>query len=210
MSPLPPFEDYLGQALVDHRATGAVWSCLGCGSVSLGSSPPEHCPDCGGELRLDYRTERGRLVHWDEQARQRPVRAIQAAIRELAVIRLAVLYGSRARGDESILSDVDLLVAWDREEARELLGRIPRSGLGVRLEDLTGLQVDVAELETVEQNPILLGAILEDGQVLLDRCNHWSALQARREEIEAAAEKASAELREQARRSLDELMGGGT
>jgi predicted nucleotidyltransferase len=99
-------------------------------------------------------------------------------------VRLAVLYGSLARGDEDAGSDLDLLVslADDRVSAGfELAGRLKR---------ISGRRVDIARLARVEaQAPLLLDRVLDEGRVLIDRDGQWEQLCERRSAIRARARR---------------------
>ena len=99
-------------------------------------------------------------------------------------MRLAVLYGSLARGDEDAGSDLDLLISFADE--RPLAG----AKLAVRLERLCGRQVDIADLERVEARaPLLLDRVLDEGRVLVDRDGQWRLLRDRRGAIRARARR---------------------
>jgi predicted nucleotidyltransferase len=97
-------------------------------------------------------------------------------------VRLAVLYGSLARGDGDAGSDLDLLVslADDRLSAGfELAGR---------LKCVSGRRVDIAHLAHVEaQAPLLLDRVLDEGRVLIDRDGQWGQLCERRSTIRVRA-----------------------
>jgi predicted nucleotidyltransferase len=99
-------------------------------------------------------------------------------------VRLAVLYGSLARGDEDAGSDLDLLVslADDRLSAGfELAGRLKR---------VSGRRVDIAHLARVEaQAPLLLDRVLDEGRVLIDRDGQWEQLCERRATIRVRARR---------------------
>lgn len=93
-------------------------------------------------------------------------------------MRLAVVYGSVARGDDTSDSDLDLLVllAEDQPDAAVKLA--------VRLERRLGRKVDVARLNRIERSsPLLLVQVLRDGRVVLDREAQWPSLVARSAEI---------------------------
>lgn len=129
---------------------------------------------------LDYLRSHWELLH-----------KLTQALRTERNVRLAVLYGSAARGDDRRDSDVDLLVAL----------RAPTPGvtsaLATRFERALGRHVDVAELGRVEEDaPLLLLYALDEGRVLVDRDMRWPALLARRGEVARAAKRAeSAERR---------------
>jgi predicted nucleotidyltransferase len=78
------------------------------------------------------------------------VTALERALAGEAAVHLALLFGSRARGDHRADSDVDVAV----------LGPVDRIGLAVRLSDALGLDVDVVALE--EPSIPLLRAVLRD------------------------------------------------
>lgn len=69
------------------------------------------------------------------------IRAHEGELRALGVAHLA-LFGSVARGDARADSDIDVLV--DIEEGRKF-SLIDLAGVGRRLSDLLGRQVDVVE-----------------------------------------------------------------
>lgn len=115
-------------------------------------------------------------------------------------IRLAVLYGSLARGDEDAGSDLDLLIslADDRPSAA--------FKLAVRLERVSGRRVDLAHLERVEaQAPLLLDRVLDEGRVVVDRDGQWNRLCERRSAIRARARRDHHRQMASAARSIQEL-----
>lgn len=128
--------------------------------------------------------------------------ALRRALRTEHRVRLAVLYGSFARGDEDAGSDVDLLVslADDRPHAS--------TQLGSRLQYVTGRHVDIAVLERVQANaPLLLDRILDDGRVLIDRDQRWQDLLNDRPQIHARALRAHRSKMADASRAIEELTG---
>lgn len=99
-------------------------------------------------------------------------------------VRLAVLYGSLARGDEDAGSDLDLLVSLtdDRFSAG--------FELAARLKDVSGRRVDIAHLARVDaQAPLLLERVLDEGRVLIDRDGQWEQLCKRRSAIRVRARR---------------------
>lgn len=116
-------------------------------------------------------------------------------------VRLAVLYGSQARGDEDAGSDLDLLVALTDDALRR--------GLQTRLQQATGRRVDMAHLGRVEaDSPLLLERVLEEGRVLVDRDRLWLRLGERRDAIRARARRAHARQIAAASTAIAELIGG--
>lgn len=112
--------------------------------------------------------------------------ALSRALRTEPNVRLAVLYGSVARGDDRQDSDVDLLV-----DLREDTGRAALR-LMDRLERGLGRPVDIARLPRVRRtSPLLLLQALDEGRVLVDRDATWPVLRAERDRVAADAARVS-------------------
>ncbi len=177
--------------------------------------------DLAGELGADERTLRrvvaGGTVRCERVGRRRRrvseeerrwavdhwplVAALRGALRTERNVRLAVLYGSVARGGDTWRSDVDMLVslAEDRPDAAV--------GLGVRLERATGRRVHVARLDRVwDAAPLLLLSAIDDGRVIVDRDGEWPLLRECRGEVARRANRAHAARRRRARTSVRELL----
>ena len=92
-------------------------------------------------------------------------------------VRLAVLYGSLARGEECEESDLDLLVRL-RDD-----GYVARAKLVDRFGAATGRRVQLVSVEQAEEAPLLLADALRDGRVLVDRDRAWPELKRREPEI---------------------------
>ena len=107
--------------------------------------------------------------------------ALRQALRTEPAVRLAVLFGSRARGDERPGSDVDLLVAFREEQS----GREVAS----RLIDRLGLSIEIVSLQDAENAPLLLDQVLREGRVLVDRDGTWPALVAKESTIRRVAQR---------------------
>jgi predicted nucleotidyltransferase len=94
-------------------------------------------------------------------------------------VGLAVLFGSRARGDHRPNSDVDVLVALkDSSKRRRLVER---------LESALGMPVQLVVLEDAQRAPLLMDEVVREGRVLVDRVGAWPTITRRREEIRRAA-----------------------
>lgn len=128
--------------------------------------------------------------------------ALRQALRTERKVRLAVVYGSLARGEEDAGSDLDLAVSLDDD-------RPPATTeLAVRLERVAGRHVDIPRIETVEAAaPLLLDRILEAGRVLVDRDGLWAQLRKRRRSIRARADRAYSRQMDEAADAIAELTG---
>jgi predicted nucleotidyltransferase len=115
--------------------------------------------------------------HWSTLSR------LRRALRTEPNISLAVVFGSVARGENTVESDVDLLVALRNPGLRQ------RVALTERLRRSTGLAVEVVALEDAARRSSLMVEILRDGRVLIDRDGHWSQLRAQQGRIAARAER---------------------
>ncbi len=130
------------------------------------------------------------------------ISTVTEALRTERNVRLAVLFGSAARGHVGEASDVDVLVSLAEERPMYL------SCLAARLTRALGRDADVLSLAHVRaHDPALLGAIMRDGRPLLDREGSWPALIAKRRGIERAAAQARAERHARAIRAVAQLTG---
>ncbi len=128
------------------------------------------------------------------------ISGLRRALRNEHGVRLAVLYGSLARGDEDAGSDIDLLISL--ADDRPLAG----VELAVRLERVAGRSVDIARLERVEaQAPLLLDRVLDEGRVLVDRDGQWGLLRERHSAIHARARRDHRRQMAGAARAIEEL-----
>jgi predicted nucleotidyltransferase len=138
-----------------------------------------------GLLRAERATPRTVELPLEERAYLRRawpfLSELRRVLRTEPGVSLAILFGSRARGDHRPGSDVDLLVRLrPGADARELAGR---------LSDKLGLRVQLVSLEDAEAVPLLLVEVVREGRVLVDRDRTWPALAARRQQIERAADR---------------------
>lgn len=109
--------------------------------------------------------------------------SLRRALRTEPGVSMAVVFGSVARGDDHVESDVDLVVAL-REP-----GLHHRVALAERLRKRTGLNLEVVALEDALRRPSLMIEVLRDGRVLVDRDRHWPELRAQSERVGAQARR---------------------
>jgi predicted nucleotidyltransferase len=131
------------------------------------------------------------LGHWPTIAR------LRESLRKERSVRLAVLFGSEARGRGHRHSDLDLLVALDVPTPARLVE------LEERLSAAAGQEVQLVSVGAADAAPGLMADALRDGRVLVDRDAAWPRLQQRAPEIVRAAEQRDAEMLEQALRPLE-------
>jgi predicted nucleotidyltransferase len=122
--------------------------------------------------------------HWEL------VGQLLATLRTEPNLKLVVLFGSVARGDEvKGVSDVDLMVEFRRSFPGAL------EALRLRLNRQLPVEAQLVPLEGARRNPRLLSEVLRDGRPLVDREQSWSHLQARAGEAQAQADQMGDELR---------------
>ncbi len=123
------------------------------------------------ELRLPYSEERYLKQHWALLS------GLRQALRTEHGVRLAVLFGSTATGDESPDSDVDLLIEHSTGDLEHVVE------LRRRLQERIGKPIHLVLLEDAEQSSSLLADVLLEGRVVVDRDDAWSRLDRRRHSI---------------------------
>jgi predicted nucleotidyltransferase len=139
-----------------------------------------------GQLELSQAEATYLLGHWGLLSK------LMEALRTERDVRLAVLFGSTATGEDTPVSDVDLLIVHRRSEWRA------QAGVQRRLRQILGTPVDVVTLEQAETQPALLADVLREGRVLIDRDDLWRELQQRRDELLAAGAREEARIVAQA------------
>jgi predicted nucleotidyltransferase len=125
---------------------------------------------------------------------------LRRALRTERSVRLAVLYGSMARGDDEEDSDLDLLVSLADDRP------LATVSLAMNLERKVSRNVDVARLPRIESNaPLLLDRVLDEGRVVVDRDELWRPLQERRRAIRARAKRSHRRQMSEAAQAIEEL-----
>lgn len=117
-----------------------------------------------GGLDLSEQEQHYLSDHWSLLAGMKKV------LRTERDVRLAVLYGSTAVGEDGPDSDLDLLVLRRNKSAQT------RAALSLRLRRHLSRVVHLVDLEQAEASPALLTDVLSEGRPLLDRDGLWSTL----------------------------------
>jgi predicted nucleotidyltransferase len=144
-----------------------------------------------GQLELSHAEADYLRGHWGVLSK------LMAALRTERDVRLAVLFGSTATGEDTPISDLDLLVVHRSSDWQV------QAALKLRLRRALDRPVDIVTLERAEAAPSLLADILSDGRVLIDREDLWSVLLQREDEIVAAASREDKLIAADARATLD-------
>lgn len=127
------------------------------------------------QLEISSAEERYLKSHWAL------LRELKGALRTERDVRLAVLFGSTAIGDDLPGSDVDLLIS------RRSCDQRGQAGLRLRLRRALGEPVHLVSLDQAEASPSLLADVLREGRPLIDRDCLWGTLQERVDEVLAQA-----------------------
>jgi excisionase family DNA binding protein len=114
------------------------------------------------ELPLDE--QRYAETHWEL------VQMLRTALRTEPSVRLAVLFGSAATGEDGPGSDADVLVSFQEPAGLQPLA------LGRRLGRALDRRVQVITLAQGQQQPSLFADVLAEGRVLVDRDGMWASL----------------------------------
>lgn len=158
-----------------------------------------------GAIRCQRPSERRIVVpppEYDYVRRHWPLfDRLLAALRTAPNVRLAVVFGSVARGDEKADSDLDVLVELRGD------GSGARAELREQLETEAGRRVQLVGLDEAERSPLLLADVLRDGRVLVDRDGRWRELKRRERAIERQAVEADRRLDGEAWAALEHLDG---
>jgi predicted nucleotidyltransferase len=130
------------------------------------------------------------LRHWDLLA------TLKRSLRTQRNVRIAVVYGAIARGDDHPGSQLDLLAGFLKD------GPDAAATLADRMERALGRPVGVARLNRTERLfPLLMIQVLGEGRVVIDRAHQWARVVDRRASIAVRARGERKVLRQRARTS---------
>lgn len=134
-----------------------------------------------GLLRATRRGRREVVIPPSERSYVRAnwslVSRLLEALRKQPKVRLAVLFGSVARGSQRPHSDLDLLVRFRHDDHQA------RAELVDAVQEASGRRVQLVSVEQAEEAPLLLADVLSDGRVLVDRDRDWPRLKRRERQI---------------------------
>jgi predicted nucleotidyltransferase len=131
------------------------------------------------ELRLPYSEEAYLRTHWEL------LHGLRGTLRTQPSVRLAVLFGSAATGEDRPDSDVDLLIEHSSGDLEQIVE------LQRRLRADTGQPIHIVSLEDARRSPMLLADVLREGRAIVDRGGTWQRLGEEREWVlhQAAVEE---------------------
>lgn len=118
-------------------------------------------------FRITFREEAYLRSHWGL------LRALRGALRTEPNVRLAVLFGSTAIGNDDEHSDIDVLVALHDPSVNRL------AELAERLSRNLGREMQLVRLSEAQSSPLLMADVVDHGRVLVDRDGLWSGLKRR-------------------------------
>jgi predicted nucleotidyltransferase len=147
------------------------------------------------ELWLPYSEERYLRRHWALLS------GLRRALRTEHGVRLAVLFGSTATGEDLPHSDVDLLIEHATGDLEQLVE------LRRRLQSRIGRPIHLVLLEDAEQSPSLLADVLLEGRVIVDRDDGWRGLERGRQRVSRQAAAAEEATHVAARRAIADARG---
>jgi predicted nucleotidyltransferase len=135
--------------------------------------------------------------HW------RLISDLQRAFRTEPNVRLAVLYGSAARGEDGEGSDIDVLVSFQHEEGADTVR------LATALRRRLGREVDVVSLDRIERrSPLLLLQVINEGRAIADRDGMWAEVRARRDAVRQRARRARRTQRDRTAAAMSDWLAG--
>jgi len=121
---------------------------------------------------------------------------LRKSLRTESNVRFALLFGSTARGEDTPSSDIDLLV-----EMRDP-SLVRRADLELKLEAITGREVQLTLMEDAQATPQLLAEAVREGRVIIDRQDRWPQLSA---ETDRLTRRGQTRAHEQGRRALSRI-----
>ncbi|HTA12666.1 MAG TPA: nucleotidyltransferase domain-containing protein [Solirubrobacteraceae bacterium] len=115
-------------------------------------------------------------------------------------VRFALLFGSAAVGQDTPISDVDLLVELRDSSLEHMVD------LATKLTRLVGRPVDVVEFQDAGEDPSFLAQAIADGRVLVDRDGRWPELRGRERRLRQRGSLDDARRVKSALAGIDQLL----
>lgn len=125
---------------------------------------------------------------------------LRGALRTRHNVRLALLFGSAARGTDGPTSDIDVLVVL-RDPALEHV-----IDLGEHLTAASGRPVDVVRLGDAAADPTFFADMVKEGRVIVDRDRLWPGLRARERTLRRSGRHDLPRRAEAALAGIDQLL----
>ena len=147
------------------------------------------------KLNLPLRERTYLRSHW------RVLGALREALRTEPNVRLALLFGSIAAGEDTPTSDVDILVDLRDDSLQRVID------LATKLSGRLGRRVDLVRLRDADFDAPFLADVLKNARVLLDRDRAWPHLDRRRHRLQAQQQARSALRTGSALDAIDRLLG---
>jgi predicted nucleotidyltransferase len=130
--------------------------------------------------------------------------SLREALRTERNVRVALLFGSRARGTDTPASDIDLLVHLHDARLEHVVD------LGARLSAVVGRRVDLVRLPDAEADPSFLADVVAEARVLVDRDGLWPGLRRREPHLRRRGRQRDSSRVDAALSGVDRLTGAAS
>jgi predicted nucleotidyltransferase len=128
------------------------------------------------------------------------ISALRAALRTDRHVRFALLFGSAARGTDTLASDIDVLVQMSDPSLERIVD------VEAKLSASTGRRIEVVRLEDAEREPSFLADLIAEGRVIVDRDELWEPLRRRQSTLSNRGRRQDAHSAQAALAGIDHLL----
>jgi predicted nucleotidyltransferase len=151
-------------------------------------------------IRASPRTLRLPLAEQHYIRRSWPlISALRRSLRTEHNVRFALLFGSAARGTDTALSDIDVLVVMRDASLDRVID------LEAKLTAAAGRHADIVRLEDAARQPSFLADVAAAGRVLVDRDGIWTGPRKREHRLRDDARLRDAQVASTVLAGLDEF-----